>query len=112
MNGLNGDSCGGRCPPCPDGWLARGWSIVELAVALPVSTKIFEKMVLTSSNVMTRASSWGISSLAILCSWKVIISTSCVISSKGAMPGSLVACREVSDRWSLERSTCLPKEML
>ena len=32
MNGLNGDSCGGRCPPCPDGWLARGWSIVELAV--------------------------------------------------------------------------------
>ncbi|KAF3537567.1 hypothetical protein F2Q69_00022192 [Brassica cretica] len=51
-------------------------------------------MVLASSNVMTGASSWGMSSLAISFSWKFIVSTSRIISSEGATPGSLVACHE------------------
>ncbi|KAF2564983.1 hypothetical protein F2Q70_00017233 [Brassica cretica] len=69
-------------------------------------------MVLASSNVMTRASSWGMSSLAISCSWKFIVSTSRIISSEGATPGLLVACHEVSDLLSLERQSCLWREML
>ncbi|KAF2565109.1 hypothetical protein F2Q70_00017486 [Brassica cretica] len=55
---------------------------------------VFCETTLTALPVITRASSWGISSLATLCLGKVIISTSCIISSKGATPGSLVACRE------------------
>ncbi|KAF2608104.1 hypothetical protein F2Q68_00044475 [Brassica cretica] len=50
-------------------------------IALPVSTRILEKMVPASSSVMTRASSWGISSLTFSCSWKVILMSSCVIPS-------------------------------
>ena len=37
MNGLIGDSCGGHCPPSPDGWLARGWLIVELAIGFVIN---------------------------------------------------------------------------
>ncbi|KAF3601780.1 hypothetical protein F2Q69_00035435 [Brassica cretica] len=81
-------------------------------MALPESTRIFEKMVPASSNVMTKASSWGISSLANSCSWKFIVSTSRIISSEGATSGLLVACREVSDCLSLERRPRLWRGML
>ncbi|KAF3526096.1 hypothetical protein F2Q69_00048044 [Brassica cretica] len=59
-------------------------------IALPVSTRILEKMV--PASVMTRASSWGISSLTFSCSWKVILMSSCVIPSGRllAVPVSLI----------------------
>ena len=37
MNGPFGAGCGGRCPPSPDGWLARGWLIVELAIGFVIN---------------------------------------------------------------------------
>ena len=79
---------------------------------LSVSTRIFIKMVPASSNVMTRASSWGMSSFATSCSWKVIVLISRVISSEGEMPVTLVACCEVSDCLSLEGQSRPQREML
>ncbi|KAF2558861.1 hypothetical protein F2Q68_00015945 [Brassica cretica] len=80
--------------------------------ALPKSTRIFEKMVPVSSNVMTKASSWGMSSLATSSSWKFIVLNSRIIPSEDAASGSLVACREVSDYLSLERQSCLWRGIL
>ncbi|KAF3583932.1 hypothetical protein F2Q69_00029770 [Brassica cretica] len=75
---------------------------------LPKSTRIFEKMVPVSSNVMTK----GMSSLATSCSWKFIVSNSRIIPSEDAASGSLVACREVSDYLSLERQSRLWRGIL
>ncbi|KAF3518641.1 hypothetical protein DY000_02060605 [Brassica cretica] len=74
-------------------------------IALPVSTRILEKMVPASSSVMTRASSWGISSLTFSCSWKVILMSSCVIPSGRllAVPVSLIWRSRLIDSMQSDR---------
>ncbi|KAF3611043.1 hypothetical protein DY000_02049481 [Brassica cretica] len=61
-----------------------------ILTALPESTRILEKTVPASSNAMTKASSWGMPSLATSCSWKFIVLTSHIIYSESATSGLLV----------------------
>ena len=81
-----------------------GWSIDSKAscdrmlVAPPVSTRILEKMVPPKLRLMTSASSWGMSILAISLSFKIILSrtrASCFRSSiwhTGRFAFSVKAC--------------------
>ena len=71
-----------------------------MSTALPVSTRIFEKTAPSTSNAITKASSWGISSFIVSCSWKVKISPFCIVSSKAMMVEPLIASREAHDRLS------------
>ena len=70
------------------------------STALQVSTRIFEKTAPSTSNAITKASLWGISSFIVLCSWKVTISPFGIVSSKAMMVEPLIASREVQDRLS------------
>ncbi|KAF3509709.1 hypothetical protein F2Q69_00006918 [Brassica cretica] len=60
--------------------------------AVPVSMMILEKVVPASSNVMTKAFSWGISSLTVSCSWKVVVSAFCVAPSGSTCFWEVVFC--------------------
>ncbi|KAF2606563.1 hypothetical protein F2Q68_00044974 [Brassica cretica] len=70
------------------------------STALPVSARIFEKTAPSISNAITKASSWGISSFIVSCSWKVTISPFGIVSSGVMIVESLIACREAQDRLS------------
>ncbi|KAL0646212.1 hypothetical protein Bca4012_044503 [Brassica carinata] len=59
----------------------RSVSCEMTLTALPVSTRIFERATPPTSNAITKASSWGISSFTVSCSWKVKISPLCGASS-------------------------------
>ncbi|KAF3591435.1 hypothetical protein DY000_02023634 [Brassica cretica] len=67
---------------------------------LPVSTKIFERAMSPTSNAITKASSWGISSFTVSCSWKVKISPFYGVSSNAVIVGLLIVPREVWERLS------------
>ncbi|KAF3539676.1 hypothetical protein F2Q69_00022709 [Brassica cretica] len=71
-----------------------------MSTALPVSMRIFEKTAPSTFNAITKASSWGLSSFIVLCSWKVTISPFCIVSSKAMMVEPLIASREAQDRLS------------
>ncbi|KAF3502661.1 hypothetical protein F2Q69_00043434 [Brassica cretica] len=68
--------------------------------ALPVSTRIFERATPPTSNAITKASSWGISSFTVSCSWKVKILPFCGVSLNAVMVGLLIVPREVRERLS------------
>ncbi|KAF2553776.1 hypothetical protein F2Q68_00035314 [Brassica cretica] len=73
----------------------RSVSCEMTLTTLLVSTKIFERATPPTSNAITKASSWGISSFTVSCSWKVKISHFCGVSSNAVIVGLLIVPREV-----------------